>query len=61
MMFLAALVLAATAWATSLVCNIDNGMLFWTGRTRIEWGKMLYEHKCLQDHRFWLTQEQMDR
>ena len=61
LMFIAAMLLAVTAWATSLRCNIDESTLMWTGRTRIEWGKMLYEHKCLQNHYFWLTQEQMNQ
>jgi len=60
-MLFAALMLAASVWATSLTCSIDDSGLMWTGKTRVEWGKMLYEHRCLQGHRFWLTQEQMDQ
>lgn len=55
------LLLAATAYATSLKCSIDDMMLMWTGKTKTEWGKLLYEHKCVNNHYYWLTQEQMNR
>jgi hypothetical protein len=53
--------IAATVWATTLTCNIDRTDLLWTGKTAMEWGKLLYEHKCANDHYFWLTSEQMSQ
>ena len=52
--------LAVSAWATTLVCNIDRGSLRWTGKTKID-QVMLFEHKCIQDHTFWLTSQQMNQ
>lgn len=60
MLFALAMLFAISAWATSLVCNIDKMSLMWTGKTKVESGVMLYQHKCIQDHYFWLTQEQMN-
>jgi hypothetical protein len=53
--------IAATAWATTLTCNIDRTHLMWTGQTTMEWGKMLYEHECANEHYIWLTSEQMSQ
>jgi hypothetical protein len=54
------MVLATAAWATTLVCNIDRGMLYQTGRIRVdEWtGTVMYQHRCDRNHYFWLTTEQ---
>ena len=60
-LLVAFLLSAVAAFATTHICNIDKTSLIWTGNTRIEWGQLLYEHKCLQDHRFWLTAEQMNQ
>ena len=55
------LVLASTlVWATTLVCNIDQGNLIYTGHIKVESGVVLYEHRCPQQHTYWLTQQQMD-
>ena len=51
--------LAVTAWATTMICNIDKMTLFFTGKTRAEQGTLLFQHKCPQNHVFWLTSEQM--
>jgi hypothetical protein len=51
--------LAVTAWATSVKCNIDNGALHQTGKTKVESGVMLYEHQCPSGHSFWLTAAQL--
>jgi hypothetical protein len=61
LMVLAMLVVAATLWATSLTCSIDDYSLIWTGKTRVDraTSKMLYQHKCINSHYYWLTSEQM--
>jgi len=53
--------IAATTWATTLTCTIDRTHLIWTGQTAVEWGQILYEHKCVNQHCIWLTLEQMSR
>jgi hypothetical protein len=52
---------AAWAYATSLKCSIDNFNLYFTGKTRTEMGKLLYEHKCATGHTYWLTSEQTNQ
>jgi hypothetical protein len=52
---------AATFWATTMTCNLDGTDLMWTGQTTMEWGKLLYGHKCANGHYFWLTSEQMSQ
>jgi hypothetical protein len=61
MLLVLAVLLAATVWATTLVCNIDKMTLVFTGKTKAEYGVLLFEHKCLNNHRFWLTSEQMNQ
>jgi hypothetical protein len=53
--------IASTAWATTLTCNIDRTPLLWTGQTTVEWGQILYGHKCANEHYFWLTSKQMSQ
>jgi len=48
------LLLAGVAWASNHICKYDHGSLFWTGKTRIEWGRMEYECKCGAGHAYWL-------
>ena len=47
---------AAGAFAVSATCPIDNLSMMWTGKTRVEMGKMLYEVKCVQGHTSWVVQ-----
>lgn len=61
MLFLFLAFLAVSAWATTMVCNVDRLSLQWTGKTKIDTGIMLFQHKCIQNHYFWLTQEQMNQ
>ena len=51
--------LAVSAWATTMVCNIDKMTLMFTGKTKSESGVLLFQHSCAQNHIFWLTSEQM--
>jgi hypothetical protein len=53
--------IASTFWATTLTCHIDRTHLMWTGQTAMEWGQLLYEHKCANEHSIWLTSEQMSQ
>jgi hypothetical protein len=59
--FLFLALLAASAWATTLLCNIDKLSLHFTGKTKSEQGILLFQHQCPQRHTFWLTQEQMNQ
>ena len=47
---------AVGAFAVSATCPIDNLSMMWTGKTRVEMGKMLYEVKCLNGHTSWVVQ-----
>jgi hypothetical protein len=60
-MVLIAFVIAATVWATTLTCSIDDYSLIWTGKTKTDraTAQLLYQHKCVNNHYFWLTFEQM--
>lgn len=59
-MMVVALLLAVSVWA-SPVCSIDDSGMYFTGKTRSEWGKLLFQHKCfIGGHIYWLTQDQMD-
>lgn len=51
---------AASAYATSLKCSIDDLMLMWTGKSKTISGRLMYEHKCVRNHYYWLTSEQMN-
>jgi hypothetical protein len=54
---IAALLLASgLAVASSVTCPIDNMGMHFTGNTRVEMGKMLYEYKCPSGHRTWVVQ-----
>lgn len=54
---IAALGLAfVTAAYASYSCPIDNSGMYWTGQTRAEMGKLLYEYKCPSGHVSWIVQ-----
>jgi hypothetical protein len=61
LMIFVVLLIAVSVYAASLTCNIDRGSLMWTGRTKTDHAVLLYEHKCLYNHYFWLTSEQMNQ
>lgn len=46
----------STAVAASVTCPIDNMSMIFTGKTRVEMGKMLYEYKCPTGHVTWIVQ-----
>jgi hypothetical protein len=37
------------------ICQYDNLPLLWTGKTDIEWGKLVKEYECAAGHTYWLT------
>jgi len=43
-------------FAFGVYCPVCNGYMTWTGKTQIEWGKMLKEYKCLNNHCSWIVQ-----
>jgi len=54
--FIAALLLssfAVIAYA-AMTCSKDGTLLTWTGSTNTSGGRLLYEHKCMNGHVFWL-------
>lgn len=54
--FMAALAFAASAYAWGMSCPIDSMGMYFTGNTRIEMGKLLYEYKCPSGHVTWVVQ-----
>jgi hypothetical protein len=36
-------------------CQIDDGRLWFDGRTRVEGGKLLYLYRCPQGHFYWIV------
>lgn len=52
-----ALILAsAAALADTEYCPIDNLGMYFTGKTRSESGRLLYEYKCPRGHTTWVGQ-----
>ena len=47
---------AALAYAASVKCPIDKYDMYFTGKTRTEMGKMLYQYKCPNGHIYWIVQ-----
>jgi hypothetical protein len=47
---------AAVAYATGVSCPIDEQNMYFTGKTKTEMGKMLYEYKCSSGHIAWVVQ-----
>jgi len=52
----AALCVAAAAYAASVNCPIDQMSMYFTGKTTTEMGKLLYEYKCPNGHTNWVVQ-----
>jgi hypothetical protein len=44
---------ALFARAKALFCEVDGGIMLWTGNSKFE-NKTLYEYKCFIGHVFWL-------
>ena len=44
---------AVIAYA-AMTCSQDGTLLSWTGKTNSSGGRLLYEHKCMNGHVFWL-------
>jgi hypothetical protein len=38
----------------AVFCTQDGTLLTWTGNTKPFNGQMLYEHECMNGHKFWL-------
>ena len=36
-------------------CQFDGSQMIFTGKTKVEWGKLLKEHKCPSGHIAWIT------
>lgn len=51
----AVLALAAVAAWANVTCPIDKMTMMFTGNTRVEMGKLLKEHKCINGHVTWLV------
>lgn len=49
-------VVAAGVFGQRYTCAIDNSQMQFTGQTRVEGAKILYEYKCLQGHTAWAVQ-----
>lgn len=49
------LAFAAAAYA-NYNCPIDSSSMYFTGKTRTEMGKLLYEYKCASGHVSWVVQ-----
>ena len=47
----------AALWAANgvVLCPIDNGQSYFTGKTTVESGKLLMQHKCPSGHLFWVV------
>ncbi len=51
--FIATLVIAA--YAQNYICQLDNTSMYFTGNTKLEWGKLLKEYKCPNGHTAWVV------
>jgi len=36
-------------------CQYDKTTLYMTGKTKVEWGKLVYLYKCAAGHRYWIA------
>jgi hypothetical protein len=47
----------AALWAANgaVLCPIDNSQSYFTGKTTVESGKLLMQHKCPSGHLFWVV------
>ncbi len=51
----AAMAVAAAAYAASVNCPIDKMSMYFTGTTTTEMGKLLYQYKCPNGHTTWVV------
>lgn len=56
MLAVAGVCIVGAAIAQSVKCPIDNFSMTFTGRTKVEMGKMLYEYRCASGHVTWVVQ-----
>lgn len=48
---------AALAYAAgTYYCQLDNTAMYFTGKSRTEYGKLLYQYKCPNGHIAWVVQ-----
>jgi hypothetical protein len=50
-----ALALSGLAIAASVQCPIDNMNMVFTGQTKSEGGKLLYQYRCPSGHTTWVV------
>lgn len=50
------IVLTGIMYMNGVECPLDNMSMYFTGKTRTEMGKMLYEYKCPSGHVTWVVQ-----
>ena len=50
---IALLAMSATAYAYT--CQYDNLQLYFTGQTKVEWGKIVKLYKCPAGHAYWIV------
>ena len=55
--FLYFFIFSAIFFSTLLAytCQYDNFPLYNTGKTKIEWGKLVYLYKCSAGHKYWIA------
>lgn len=47
--------LIGSVLAQTVTCPIDKLSMMFTGTTKVEMGKMLYEHRCANGHTTWVV------
>jgi opacity protein-like surface antigen len=53
--FVSVLLVILMAAAYAMTCQLCNGRLWFTGNTRVEYGKLLYEYECASGHSYWVV------
>ena len=49
------LLFSGLAVAYGYKCQYDNSSLYFTGQTKVEYGKLAKLYKCATGHRFWIV------
>ncbi len=49
----ALLIMVSVAWAYT--CQYCGGGLYFTGQTKVEYGKLAYLYKCPAGHMYWIV------
>jgi len=47
------LVVIVTIAYAALKCPICGLSMYWTGKTDVEWGKLMYQYRCPAGHVYW--------